>query len=256
MKTALCVFKLEEEIGATLRSIERCVSIAAGRECDMVLFPETCLTGLDINGIPEQDYVKAHSIEDDEIVAIRSLAKVHDIYVGFGFIERDESSIYDSYLLVDKGGNDVLHYRRQSSGWYNPVFPANVYRCGNEEVFVDTSFGRIGILICGDLFDDGLIERVNAVKPGLFLYPFARAIKDHEGLQDQWDVEELPFYLERWQRLNSPVLAVNLLSDVDQGGSRYCGGAWAVDKDGKVVAQKPLLTDGLLVAEIDVAVKP
>ncbi len=250
MIAALCIFRFREDVSSALSAVQSYVSKAAEKNCDLILFPETCLTGLDITDDPEQDYMNTLSIDSKEIGELRDLAREHAIHVGFGFLELENESMYDSYLLLDDHGEDILHYRRISSSWRHFDSPEDIYCCGEETPVAETTFGRMSILLCGDLFHEEIVQSVANLSPDIVLHPAARGMRCDRTYQDAWDADELPFYLEQWAKFHAKVLSVNALSECHEDGDRYGGGAWIVDAKGDMVESMPLLSEGLLLYDL------
>jgi len=63
---------------------------------------------------------------------------------------------YYSVVLINKKGKIVCHYRKINE--HKP------YSKGNDIKIVETEFGKISILICGDLFDNSLNNFIIQIK--------------------------------------------------------------------------------------------
>jgi hypothetical protein len=115
---------------------------------------------------------------------------------------------------------------------------------GSEVLSVSTPFGKIAILICGDLFDDLTIEKMD--KPvDLLLVPMSRSFDLKSPDQNRWLKEERSAYLEAVKRAGCLTVLVNALeSDVDEGSF---GGALVVNEEGHLLAESPHGTDRLLI---------
>ena len=114
---------------------------------------------------------------------------------------------------------------------------------------VETPFGRVGFLICGDLFDDEIVSRFRALRPDLLLFPFARCFQDYSFDQARWDREEMPEYAHRVSLAGVPALMVNYIGH--PGHEDYCfGGAFFVEADGAVRASLSLGVGGALVVDL------
>lgn len=247
MKPALCVFPIMADINEAFNKMYEYIHKASALDCDLIVFPEACPTGLEITGIPNEDIKHGRSIDSPEIQKIRDIAAIKKIHVAFGWLELAGNTLFDSVIMIDDEGHDLLHYRRISAGWFDERMDHEFYHCGVDIVCTDTKLGKVTVLICGDLFTDGLPERVKELNPDIVLYPFARAFTNLPAMQMVWETEELPFYLNEWKKFNGTVLAVNSIEAPSTDSSYiYCGGAWIMNEHGHFLSSKPLMEEGLL----------
>ena len=240
LRPALCAFPLFPSIAQAVEAMLARIADATKRHCNLVIFPEACLTGLELSWNPGCDLPRGLALDSPELNRLREAAKEGDLHIAFGWIERDGDHLFDSALLIDNHGRDALHYRRVSSGWRDPGVDTGVYRCGESAPVVRTAFGETAFLLCGDLFDDSVVAPVRARRPDLLLYPFARGISGEQAQQD-WTERELPDYLDMWSVTAGTTLAANCV-DSESG---YHGGAY-IARDGDILGLLPLGQPGLL----------
>ena len=248
-KLALSVFHLIENLDAACLRMLEDIDSAAREKCDLVVFPEAILGGIDIEGDYTSDSSRCLELDSAHIETLRNSARKHSMGVGFGFLEKEGNLIYDSFLLLGPDGENALHYRRISPGWLTSNADPNFYRCGENPGIAQTPWGKIAVLICGDLFVDGLVDSIAAQKPDFALHIIARAYTFDPDIQQNWDKLEFPWYQAEYAKIGSPVAAVNLVDDKIEDGYIYCGGAWFL-RDGKPVASKELMTPGLLFVDL------
>ena len=103
-------------------------------------------------------------------------------------------------------------------------------------------------MICGDLFNDGVIQRIRRVRPDVLLHPMARCFADGSNSQDRWDSDEVSTYAMRAKAAGTTTLTVNYLADVTLNGGGF-GGAWVFGPTGEAIDQFPLGREGVLIAE-------
>ncbi|MBW6515633.1 MAG: carbon-nitrogen hydrolase family protein [Candidatus Cloacimonetes bacterium] len=251
MKIALSVFPIYPEIQLALSKMKDCIIKAADHNCDLIIFPEACLTGLGISGNFIEDKEIGLSLDSLEIRSIIDCAQEFKIHIVFGLIELINNSLFDSALLIDDQGDILLHYRRIHRGWTYPHTDPKIYRCGTEVKFAETRLGKITLLICGDLGEPYIVDTISKSDADYIIYPFARAINTHSEIHSYWDLEMQDYYLKHWQELGKSILAVNAIDlDIPSRDEFYCGGAWIIDPSGKVIASKPILEEGLLIQEL------
>ncbi len=221
--------------------------------CDLIIFPEAIIGGIELSGNFTIDKNMAHELDCPLIKMIRELASKYTIGIGFGFLELLEDTIYDSYMLINDTGETILHYRRISNTWLPRDIDFAHYACGDDLTVVDTAYGRIGVLLCGDLFDEDITKNLKFKKPDLLLHPMSRAFPLANDMQEKWDDTEFPYYLAEYRKLKINTLTCNALDLVQHEPNIYCGGAWFVKKN-EVVNCLPLLTEGILIVENSIVI--
>jgi len=242
--------RLTTGVEANLATIDGMVSDAASKGAELILLPEAVLTGLRINDEPARDLQLGQHVPGPATCRLGALCSHHGIWLGFGMLERCGGKLYDSAVLLGSDGSTELHYRRNHPGWHAREVEGTIYGDGADLPVISTPFGRVAFLICGDLFDDGLVSRFSRLDADLMLYPFARAFPGGEADQRRWDLEELPEYAGRVGMAGSTALMVNYLAD---DGS--FGGAFVISGQGEVLASHPLGTEGILMYETEQGVQ-
>lgn len=219
--------------------------------CELIVFPEACLSGLDITGVPEKDTKLSLAINSREIQSLRNMAQKLSIHICFGFLELTDGKVYDSAVLIDDKGDIVIHYRRISPGWLLPGMSEEFNPCGDTVEYADTKFGKTTLIVCGDLFDASITDQVNAEKPDLSLHIMARSYPVSDETQPKWDAWELPYYTDEWTKLGGLVLSVNAIQAMFRDGhDAYCGGAWVFSREAGLLASHSLLDDSLFIHEV------
>ncbi|MDD3578851.1 MAG: carbon-nitrogen hydrolase family protein [Candidatus Cloacimonetes bacterium] len=249
LRIAAAVFPpVTNSISAIQRMLEQ-VENAKSQNCDLIIFPEAILGGLDSLGDYPSDLEISYQENSPELQRIREYARRESIGIGFGFLENADGLIYDAYMIYDRTGVPCLHYRRISDTWMPSEVSRDHYACGEELLISDTPYGRLGILLCGDLFDEELVQQLCSQNPNLCLHPIARAFPLTDDIQQSWDEQEFPFYLEEYRKLKTDVLVCNMLDFTPNDGAIYCGGAWFI-RNGQVQNSLPLKQQGLLIVEV------
>jgi len=106
---------------------------------DILVFPEYCLTGFD-----EWDFSGA-KLYDEIVNRVSKLAKENSVYVIFGLLEPYKNCIYNSALLINREGEVILKHRK----FQEPM----KFCTGNTVRTAKTEFGKLAIIICGDLYN-------------------------------------------------------------------------------------------------------
>jgi len=132
------------EIDANLKNAEFLINkLFRERKCDLVVFPEDCITG----PIPYRlDLVQNES--SDSITFFQNLAVKYNTYIVCGsFIEKIKDKYFNTSLLIDNKGKIILKYQKN-----NLWIPERKYLTpGNNVKVIKTPIGIIGIIICWDL---------------------------------------------------------------------------------------------------------
>jgi len=247
MKIAIISNRITEDIKQNQDRILHLATEAVASGAEFILFPETAATGLVISGIHEDDFKISEAIPGPRNEQWRRFSEEHGTYFGAGLIEREENKIFDSAVLFNPSGELILHYRRNDQAWHSPDDDPSIYCEGNQIPVADSPIGKLAFLICGDLWNDEIVRKLNAKKPNHLLYIFARDIEPREEVRSIWN-SEFQAYKERWEKTNSNVLAVNLLSDIHDFGS--IGGAWYIDNMGKLLSSSSILEEHVLFIDI------
>lgn len=226
----------------------RYVHAAADAGADLVLFPEAALTGLINDDVPEHDLPLGQPVPGPLTAELAGLAQERHLWIATGLLERAAGRLYDTAVLLAPNGELALQYRRIHPGWHGPAADPAVYGQGTDLSVAATPLGRFAFLLCGDLFQEELVQRVRQLAPDWLLYPLARSFDDHSWSQERWDREAEPEYCAQVRKIGVTTLLVNYL---DRGlPDDHCfGGAAVIAGDGTVLARRPLGREGLLLAK-------
>ncbi|MFD2079123.1 N-carbamoylputrescine amidase [Actinopolymorpha cephalotaxi] len=251
MQAALAVHRVVADQAANLTSITKLTREAAGKGADLVVFSETALTGFVGNDDPAHDRLLAQPIPGPVTEHLGALSRETGMWIAIGMYERErtatEERLYDSAILIDPDGKVQLHYRRISPQWHGSP-DRRVYRQGTDLPVASTDFGTCAFLLCGDLFDDELVQRLRRVQPNWLLFPFARSYDSEVADAEQWEREERFVYADRAARAGVGALMVNHLAARDVGGC--FGGALAVAPDGTIIGELPPGNEGILLVDL------
>ncbi|MDX9972889.1 MAG: carbon-nitrogen hydrolase family protein [FCB group bacterium] len=248
MLAALLVPRITADAKANLATIERMAGEAVASGAALLVFPETVVTGFANNDDPTHDLPLGQTIPGPATNRLGGFCARHGVWLVFGLFEREEDRLYDAAVLLGPDGGVHLKYRRNHSHWHARDADPTVYCQGTEIEAVDTPFGRIGFLICGDIYDDTIAARFRALEADWLVHCLARSFEDDEA---RWHVEELPKYAARVKLAQTPTLMVNYFGDPSFIDDESIGGAYVFSADGEVMASYPLFTEGMLLAELD-----
>ncbi|MGI5066276.1 carbon-nitrogen hydrolase family protein [Treponema putidum] len=243
MKIGLCASENKnDDIDFNISQIENFVKKTRHEKPDILLFGESFLQGFDSLCFEyKKDILTALQINSEPIAKIRSISKKEKTGIGFGFIENDHGAIFSSYMIIGKNGEMICLYKRVSQGWRIDGTCAD-YREGKDFFEFDFEDKRLAVFICGDLWEDKLLEPIITLNPDVFLWPvFCSYTKE------EWQNGEASAYAERTAILDKPVLFINSL--VEENSPAVGGGAF-VWHHGNLVKEVPMGKTGFLVYEI------
>ena len=250
MRAALVVHKVAEDVESNLQAMRHEAEQAAAEGADLVLFPEAALTGLVNNGDPAHDLPLGRSIPGPATEALAATTRELSIFLAAGLLERKGGRLYDSAVLLGPDGRLVLKYRRIQPQWHGRAADPQVYYEGPHVRVAHTWLGTLAFLICGDLFDDGIVARARCKRPDYLLLPFARSFADGSFDQAGWEREEEAAYAARAALTGCTVLMVNALEDPRLNRWPSFGGALVVSPQGAVLARHRLGSAGIVCADV------
>ena len=229
-------FNLQEMIDA----IEDCSG-----KTDLVLFGESVLQGFDsLCWDYETDRMMAVSVTDAPIRRMRDAARKCAIAVSFGFIERIEDALYSSQIFIGADGEIVKAFHRVSVGWKEFTRTDDHYCEGKG--FEKFCYGgkSFAIGLCGDLWSDGRPEEMKALNADVVLWP---VWCDYDTAE--WNTSIKYEYAEQAALCGKDVFLVNPFC-ADPNVVGYAAGAGTHFREGKIIAERPAGTPGILFVEV------
>ena len=242
---------LKAEVSTNLDKIAAVALQAASEGADLVLFPEAATTGYFLEGGVLESSLTAHEVCEGLKCRISSaLSKPLDVCLGF--YENAEGQLFNSagYFALNRDSCMV-------QGTYRKFF-LPTYGVFDEERFVargrrlgvfDTRFGRLGILICEDVWHSVLPTLTAVSGAQILLVPTASPAR---GFSDNQIGN-----LDRYQRLlrgiaeEHGIFCVNTQLCGFEGGKGFVGGSMVIDPMGRVMVQSPIGEEHLLMATLD-----
>ena len=214
------------------------------KDVDMIIFGEAFLQGFyALTFDLKHDMNVAVELDSDVVKEICQDAKTHHIGVSFGFVEKDGENIYSSQMTIDKDGNIVDVYRRVSVGWKEEYAGGN-YREGDGFHAFEYMGKKVVVGLCGDLWYDENIDKVNACCPDVVFWPVYTDFNSHK-----WNTTEKYEYAEQAGKLFAKVLYVNsVCTDIE--GDEIAKGGSALFENGKIIKETPSGKESTLLVEI------
>ena len=151
-KVALAQFPCK--IGNKQHNIQRMAKHAQRaqrQKADILVFPEMALTGYTIRDLA---YELAEDIPGPSTKKIEEIAKKENLYVIHGMPERSEKGravLYNTAVLTGPEGY-VGKYRKAHLPTHSVFEEKRYFRLGYQAPVFETSLGKLGIIICYDIF--------------------------------------------------------------------------------------------------------
>jgi N-carbamoylputrescine amidase len=189
---------------------------------DLLLFGETFLQGFDsLQWIPEKDLLVGIEKQSKMLNILRAYCNETEMALGMGYIERADDKLFSSYLVIDKKGNDLVNYRRISKGWRTQNSDNETYREGNKIYVFDYMSYKMSVDLCGDFWDDNVIQKIPKAKIDIMLWP---VFVDWDI--KQWEDKEFYSYIEQSKKICKNIFYVNSICEEEK--SLAYGGAFAL----------------------------
>ena len=237
----VCLVPLRIEVknpSANLRHFEQRLAEIARHRPDLICLPECAFTGYLCE---EQDLEKfAEPIPGKITAVISRLARENHCYICFGMLEKAKEGVYSSAILFDRFGEMRLVHRKISE---QPPFVT-----GSDVQVIDTEFGKLSILVCGDLFDDDVKARLRG-RVELLILPLARGFDGKSPDLERWLKEERKVYADEVRKVGVMTLIVNSLEDPSLSEASF-GGAMIIGANGEVLAESMHGTDEALIFDV------
>ncbi|HUU89273.1 MAG TPA: carbon-nitrogen hydrolase family protein [Candidatus Glassbacteria bacterium] len=252
MRVALAITHPKHSKKRNIAEIIRYTKQAAKEKADFILFPEAAYTGLIIKDNPRKDKPLFISIPGKITNKIGKTAKKFDIYVGIGLLEICGNKFFDSAVLFDRNGKISLKYQRITTGWHAENTDKNIYQEGVDIPIQQTPYGTIAFLLCGDLFDEAIVNSIKKMKIDYLFLLLARSLEiSDEKMQILWDTEISEGYIPQIKKAEITTFIVNYYSTTfTDNNSIPCGGAAAISAKGDLIIDFPVLKNGLLFVDL------
>jgi len=242
---------LKAEVSTNLDKIASVALQAANEGADIVLFPEASTTGYFLEGgVLESSLTIEELSKSLQDRVSTKLTKPLDICLGF--YENAEGQLFNAaaYFALDKGCCKTLGtYRKFFLPTYGVFDEERFVTRGRKLSVFETRFGKIGMLICEDVWHSVLPTLTALAGAQILLVPTASPARGFD--------EDQIGNLDRYQRLlrgiaeEHGIFCVNTQLCGFEGGKGFVGGSMVIDPMGKLLVQSPIGDEHLLIAKLD-----
>ena len=151
-KLALAQISCEQGKKAeNLKKMERILTKATKYGAELAIFPELSLTGYVVR---DQIYELAENIPGPSTRVMERAAKKNGVYIIFGMPElsgRTQATVYNAAVLVGPEGL-IGKYRKMHLPTHSVFEEKRYFRPGYQIATADTRLGKIGLIICYDIY--------------------------------------------------------------------------------------------------------
>ncbi|MEM4713169.1 MAG: carbon-nitrogen hydrolase family protein [Candidatus Bathyarchaeia archaeon] len=231
---------------ANIRKIEEYTANAKQHGAELVIFPELSLTGYTIR---DELFELAEKIPGTSATAIEKTAKKYKVHIVFGMPElsgKAQATIYNSAVLVGPEGY-IGKYRKMHLPTHSVFEEKRYFRPGYQAGAFETDVGKIGLIICYDIFFPEVC-RLTRLEGAQLIVCISAAPAVRRSFFETLTVARA---IE-----NATFLAyVNLVGIED--GLQFWGGSRLVAPNGKIIAKAKYDEEDLVMGEVDYAdIKP
>jgi len=226
--------------------MEEYTAKAKRQGAELVIFPELSLTGYTIR---DELFELAEKIPGPSTNAIQKIAKKHKVYIVFGMpelSEKTQATIYNTAVLAGPEGY-IGKYRKMHLPTHSVFEEKRYFRPGYQAGAFDTEIGKIGLVICYDLFFPEVCRLIRLEGAQLIVCISASpAVRKSffETLTVARAIENTAF-----------LAYVNLVGVED--GLQFWGGSRLIAPNGKIIARAKYDEEDLVLGEVDYAnIKP
>ncbi len=135
------------ELEANLAQAVRWATSAAEQGASLIVLPELAASGYVFGDDAEAQRCAEDPDDGPTVHALRDICAAHGCHIVAGINERDGDCRHNSAVLVGASGRMAtyrkLHLYYDEQSWFKP---------GDELPIVDLPFGRVGMIICFDLW--------------------------------------------------------------------------------------------------------
>jgi len=223
-----------------IAKIRKNISKAKKQGAELVVFPEMSLTGYVIK---DEVYDLAERIPGPSTKIIEDLAKKNDMHIIFGMPETSpdtEATLHNSAVLVGPDGY-IGKYRKMYLPTHSIFEEKRYFRPGYEVAVFDTKLGKLGFIICYDIYFPE-VTRLTRLKGARLIV----CISASPGVRRSY-FETLT--LARAIENTAYFAYVNLAGIED--GLQFWGGSRLVGPNGRVLVQAKYDMDDFVTHEVD-----
>ncbi len=250
LRVAMVQFKpTKADVARNIQAVSDTVG-AHANQTDLMVFPEAALSGYFLEG-----GVAEAALTVEQLLEMLDPPPARGPDVVIGFYERWRRRLHNSAVYLEAGDDAwaVRHvHRKMFLPTYGVFDEARFAETGTELRAFDTRFGRVGIMICEEMWHSLPATILALGGAELLVVVSASPARDFTA-----GSVGRPANLERWEQI-APGAAIEhgvfvVVAQLvgSEGGKLFPGGSIAVAPDGGVLARGPLLDEAVTIASLD-----
>jgi len=223
-----------------LKKIRKLASKAKKLGADLVIFPELSLTGYVVR---DEIFELAEKVPGLSTKAMEEIAKENQIHLVFGMpeiSERTEATLHNSAVLIGPEGF-IGKYRKMYLPTHSIFEEKRYFRPGYETAVFDTELGKLGLIICYDIYFPE-VTRLTRLKGAELIV----CISASPGVRRSFfEVLTVARAIE-----NTAFLAFVNLAGI-QDGLQFWGGSRLIGPSGRILVQARYDEDDFVMGEVN-----
>lgn len=207
---------------------------------DLIVFPE-----LSLNGYLLQDKLREDAYELNELTTLCELSQEIDIVVGAAI--KDNGFYRNASLYFSNGSLLSKHFKVHLPN-YGMFEEARYFQPGDIFESFETSFGKVSMLVCEDLWHKSVHEDLIKENPDIIIAVVAspaRGFSDN-GLEIQKKWYEIIKVVAK--ECSAKLVFINRVGFED--GLGFWGGSCIVDADANIIEKMPLFKEDIKTFQI------
>lgn len=237
----IALISMRPYIGNKIKNLKKIEKFIVNSKADFYIFGEMTLTGYRC-----KDNIRelAENIDDFSIRFLKKLAKKNKCYIIFGMPRLDEKIkgvIYNSAILIHPDG-DINIYDKWFFPNFGPFEEKLFFDEGENINIINSKFGRIGLIICYDIFFPELCKAYTLQGADIIICISASPSitrKYFEKIIPTRAIENTTFFFYS-----------NLVGT--QEDLTFWGGSQAYDPLGNLIIKAPYYKESIITFEIDI----
>lgn len=235
------------QVAANLDKIADLIIQASNEGADLVVFAEASTTGYFLEG-----GVIEGALNSDELVnqLSKRVKTTQPVDALIGFYQSEGGNLYNSAAYIQFNPTKLIHvYKKFFLPTYGVFDEERFVSRGHDLGVFQTRLGKMGVLICEDIWHSILPTLTAAVGAEVILVPSASPARDFSGEQ----IGNLCHYRNMITSVSEEhgVFCVNCQLTGFEGGKGMVGGSAVSNPSGKIIAQGPVQEEYMLLAPID-----
>lgn len=241
------------EIQKNLGHILEILLTSQSEGVDLLVFPETCVSGYFLEGGVQEHCLSAADLSNYFYEGLKSSQKDIDFVVGF--YEFFDGTVYNSsaYFEYYQGELSLKKiYRKLFPPTYGVFDEKRFVGCGKELGCFESRFGKVALHICEDIWHS-ILPTLNALS-GAQIMIVSSASPGREMKA------ELPENVKQYESLmkgisqEHGVFCINSMLFGFEGGKGLSGGSLMTDPTGQVLCRSPIMQEDLLICKLDLEI--